>query len=159
MDFFMYQSNKLIQRKIVRCCREYFSQSEEIKDILDHGIGYDPGGRKKNNGEIESKESLSYRPGDVESKSDDVYDSYIKDISAYAKKIFNLILESLNVNPKDYHHTINPSFDTLSLIHYPDNSNKCGVKDCDWGYLTLLLTMTEGLQVKLGDKWIDVPVI
>jgi len=143
-------------------CKEYFSQDYEnkIQDIAKNGndIGYHPPGKHKKGFGIEVKESFTYRTGELSVNLD--YDDYIKEVSDYAKKIFKLIIRSLRKDPKIYDNTVSPSFDTLLLIHYPEEQNTNGVAPhTDWGYLTLLLTTNKGLQVKINNEWIDVPFI
>lgn len=162
---FFYVPIKYIEtERIINCCNEYFSRPIEFKrfdKVNEQGIGYTSFGRyNKEHDIIEAKESFNYRSGEINSVFSDTYDHYIKHVSEYAKKIFNLIIRSLEKEPIDYEHTVSPSFDTLSIIHYPQGSNKCGMSPhTDWGYLTLLLTIGDGLQVNVMDQWIDVPVL
>ncbi len=170
--FYVPVPDNIDVKSIMELIRRYFSLPCAVKSLESaqqhpNGLGYLPSGRyKKDHGLTEVKESYQYQQNNLESQYKVQYDKYIESISGYAKKIFNLIILSLNADPNTYAKTVDPSFDTLTLIHYPVTfvtkgvkENKCGtVPHMDWGYLTLLATTASGLQIKRDNKWIDVPV-
>lgn len=171
--FFYVPGKNINVSHIMELTKKYFSLSEQTKSLQSarlhpNGMGYLPSGRyKKNHNMTEVKESYQYQKNIIESPNKLQYDQYIDLMSQYAKQIFNLIILSLDLDPSHYDKsletyakTIDPSFDTLTLIHYPVEKNKCGtVPHMDWGYLTLLATTTNGLQIKKDGQWIEVPII
>ncbi len=148
--------------------KRYFSlpDDEKMKHIMDkNGLGYAPlKSVKLDKKTIEMKESYSYRPNNFDHHIE--MNNYFNLMNTYAKNIFNKIIESLDLNPQDYNSAINPSFDTLTTIHYPEfkmtngSDSLFGVAPhTDWGLITLLVTTKEGLQININDDWIDVPLL
>lgn len=140
--------------------KKFFNQSDTIKKekmLNKDGMGYIPLDRMK--GEIIEKRELL--TGQLNSLKEDSYKRYYKEMLKYSKIIFEKILLSLNLNPSEYEESIMPSYDALTLIHYPvsDVTSYGVTSHTDWGFITILYTTTEGLQIKINGEWIDVPVI
>ena len=156
------QDHKIIS-DIMSNAREYFDQSSKNK-LADSrtplGLGYSALGKIRRNKPIELKESFSYRS--EYSRRVELYEEYMKVLHVYAERIFIKILDSLNISYDKS--IISPSFDTLTLIHYPKNinDNMVGINShTDWGFLTLIITDQTGLQIYDENKkiFIDVPVM
>jgi len=146
---------------IVEYAKDYFSCSNEIKmkQLIDKtGIGYSPlMALKLHPDKIDMKESYSYR---INTTDNHLLNRHYQLMSSIAKKIFIKILETINMDPTDY---VNKALGTLTLIHYPvlkdAMQNVVGCSEhTDWGFITLLYTTTSGLQIKVDDDWIDVPM-
>lgn len=144
---------------ILNYTKNYFSLNEEIKlkDIMTpNGLGYAPLKRVKlNKTIIEMKESYSFR----NQTKNDILENYYNTLSDYSKLIYSKIIESLNIN-----NDLNKSFNTLTLIHYPEyeknNNNIIGIAPhTDWGLLSILFTTTDGLQIYVNNEWINIPTI
>jgi isopenicillin N synthase-like dioxygenase len=147
--------------------KQLFNASDDVKKtyfVGPNGIGYTPLYKTKmNKDKIETKESVSYRKGEMD--ANELYDKSIDKFSKYAQLFFGKIIESLGLKLDDYTEAISNNFQTLSLIHYPlikgdSNDKQYGISEhTDWGFITLLCTTETGLQVKINNEWIDVPVI
>lgn len=167
---FFYMPYDEVDKNLIRDLfdhsKELFCTNEEIKRKYfsgKNGIGYSPLNTfKMDHSKIDMKESFTYRQNEME--NNELYDKAVDKLSTYAKTIFCRILESLNLDPKDYSTGMKDSFNTLSLIHYPPiksvpDNNLYGISEhTDWGFVTLLSTNENGLQVKINDEWIYIPV-
>lgn len=153
-----------IINKSLEQAKQYFSQDISTKsknaiNIIDNEyFGYRP--LKKinldNSDIIKYSETYNYRPGKTQYEINKIYDKCYNIMLKYATKILDQILKTLNVTEKYDNHN------TLYLIHYPENNSneRLGVPEhSDWGFLTLLVTTEEGLQIKTNDEWINVPII
>jgi isopenicillin N synthase-like dioxygenase len=138
----------------------YFNLPEHIKymDYKDNQhFGYIPLIKKN----TETNESYVYVNNDSLHKYHEIFSDYCNLVSTIAKKIFLNILNNLNIDDVYIKYLTEKPFEALRLIHYPltnNNTSICGCKEhTDWGYLALLITDSEGLQIKTTDGWIDVP--
>jgi isopenicillin N synthase-like dioxygenase len=151
---------KKIIEDIMNITKNYFTM--ENKDVLNsNGLGYAPLGRvkfSKNSDIIEMKESFTYRKNEIYFDESILLDKYIDFINKKGKEIFIKIMKELEI--KNYDIYIEEPYITLSLIHYPINNNtEYGIyPHTDWGFLTFLYTNEEGLQIKMNNKWIDIPI-
>lgn len=158
-----------IVNNMIELNKNYFSlqEDEKTKQILDkNGLGYAPLKRVSlNKDKKEIKESFSYRPNQIECIDNDLTKKYFDIMSKYSKNIFTKVIKSLNIPIENYVSAITPSFDTLTMIHYPkitntNDDNVCGIAPhTDWGLLTLLYTSTDGLQIKHDNQWFDIPTL
>lgn len=153
--------------------KKYFAltNDEKMKQIMDkNGLGYAPLKRVKiDKKTVEMKESYSFRPVNFDhcqQMDDDILNEYFKVMSKYGKNIFNKVIESLNLNPENYKPAIDPSYDTLTMIHYPLHPMTDGTDGLfgiaphtDWGLITLLVTTDIGLQININGEWVDVPLL
>ena len=127
-------------------------------------LGFIPKNRYSKSANItEIKEQVSYRPNEINinEKYNCQFDKYHSLMSTIAKQIFDNLLKCLNIQ-----NNYNESFNTLTLLHYKkDNEMKVDIKTfgirphTDWGYITILWTNNDGLQIKNNNEWIDVPTI
>ena len=117
--------------------KHFFGQDVSVKEMeqrTNDGLGYYRGTNV-------SKESLSYRYG-----NNDIYNKYMDIMAIYSSKVLDAILS--------YFKTSLPCsiiLPTLHLVHYPEQADgpKVGIAEhSDWGYLTLLVTTAEGLEVE-----------
>lgn len=147
--------------------KDYFNEDNHLKKnnpMNKDGIGYIPKNRYSKSANItEIKEQLSYRPNEINinEKYNNHFNKYHLFISFIAKQIFNNLLKYLNI-PNYY----NNSFNTLTILHYKkdndiSNDLHIGIRPhSDWGFITVLWTDNDGLQIKNNDGiWIDVPTI
>lgn len=161
------ESDKQLISELMTHCNQLFSASDEIKlSYPSHsdGLGFVPLNKQRlNKNKNDMRESYSYRIGQV--KNNELYNKAVTELSYYAKQIFFKILESLDLNPNDYEEGVMNGFNTLSLAHYPAIKSDIdkqiyGISEhCDWGFITLLSTTENGLQVKINDCWVDVPTL
>lgn len=161
--FYEYSDqDSLIINEAINQTKLYFGQQLDEKNnqsITDEYIGYRPKKmmcvKNKNDDITKYSETFSYRIG-CGYKLHTIFDSYYEIVSKCAEKIFDKISLLLKIDEK---------FDfcnTLQMIHYPESQNdeKKGIPDhTDWGFLTILVTTEKGLQVKMKNEWIDVPVV
>ena len=68
-----------------------------------------------------------------------------------------LLASSLELDTKDLQRHF--SRQTMGMNYYPTELTFGLSSHSDFGTITLLMQDVEGLQVKKGDKWINVPVI
>lgn len=142
----------------------FFNQNIETKTkniinlVDDEYLGYRPLKKIKldNNDIIKYSETYNYRPGNSQYEINKIYEKCYNIMLNNAINILDQILKILNVTEKY------EFYNTLHLIHYPesDNNELLGIPEhSDWGFLTLLITTEEGLQIKIKDEWINAPVI
>ena len=145
--------------------KEYFNEDDQFKNnhlMNKDGIGYIPKNRySKSKNITEIKEQLSFRPSElnINQKYDNNFNKYHLFMSFIAKQIFVNLLKCMNIT-YDFINT----FNTLTILHYKkddDITTDLGIRShTDWGYLTILWTDNDGLQIKNNDGvWIDVPVL
>jgi isopenicillin N synthase-like dioxygenase len=142
-----------------------FTASNDIKQSYYkgiNGIGYAPLAKTTlDASNIETKESFTYIIN--ENEKNELYDIAINILKNKAHIIFQKIIQSLHLNPNDYKYATDNSFNTLSLIHYPNiksdtTNNIYGISEhTDWGFVTLLSTKSEGLQIMINDEWVNIP--
>ena len=148
--------------------KEFFNLplSVKMKYPLDkRGLGYIPV-----SGDV-NKESFTYRSGQISSGYEKEFDEYIENAAMFARSIFIYLMDKLGVSPEKYVHYIepystNPSLRartevTLSIIHYPktiSSTAQIGFSPhTDWGFITLLYTDSDGLEIYTNDTWTKVP--
>lgn len=145
--------------------KDYFNLPlhEKMTQILNtDGLGYVPM-NKIRNGITVTKESYTYIPGKIISPFEKEFNDYYNYASNIATNIFIQLMESSNIPSEKYINYINPCYTTLSVIHYPQTSNNnisswVGLSPhTDWGFITILYTDNEGLQIFLNNEWINVP--
>ncbi len=138
------QEHQQIITDVLDEMKRFFEQDISIKEKeqrTNDGLGY-------YKGTTVTKESLSYRYG-----SNVIYNKYMDIVHIYSLKTYNAILSHFSIDlPTEF-------LPTLHLVHYPEQtSNQIGIAEhSDWGYLTLLVTTAEGLQIEKGGTYIPIP--
>ena len=154
----------------------YFEQNTESKKLdkrTEYGLGYLEMGRKLKNKLVEMNESFTYRPDYYHNNK--LLDEYMERMEKYATNVFTKIMHAMNIEYDNK--IINPSFNTLNLLHYSKNEeiigfdfddlsskqNQFGIQigvhpHTDWGFFTFLVTNNEGLQILVDDTYITVPI-
>lgn len=161
--FYFHVPNDEIINDTYKSTINFFSCDDEFKNqflMNKNGIGYIPKNRyhKKHN-LVELKEQISFRPNEIYINDllNQKLNHYYEYMSVLASNIFIKILESYQIDKSSY----TKSFNTLTLLHYKkiDQSNgEIGIREhTDWGYITILWTDSDGLQIKINDEWIDIP--
>lgn len=151
---------------ILQIEKEFFDLDDDTKNMYKmnkDGIGYIPKNRySKTNNITEIKEQITIRPGEIVlgHGHDQTINKYYESIYALAKKIFQNLLKCIGVDYNEY----NDFFNTLTLLHYKkDNNlsdNDLGIREhTDWGYMTVLWTDNDGLQIEVNDEWTNVPTL
>ena len=144
--------------------KDYFNLplDEKMIQVLNNdGLGYVPMNRIRN-GITVTKESYTYFPDKIISPFEKEFNDYYNYASNIAKNIFIQLMESSNIPSEKYTDYINPCYTTLSVLHYPQISNDMsswvGISPhTDWGFITVLYTDSEGLQIFIDNEWVDIP--
>ena len=135
-------NDREIVNDLINIAKKYFNDDINYKNkhlINKNGVGFSCIGKKTN----ELKELFTYRCGEINCEYNDIYNKYCSRMHNKAIKLFENIIKSLGCNINDYNHIVQPSLDTLTLLHYPlpINNNILGcLPHTDWGLLTFLYT-------------------
>jgi isopenicillin N synthase-like dioxygenase len=160
-------NEKLLIDKILVESKNYFNNEKDKIALNNQGLGYGIIGRTKNKNGIEireMKESLNYRPGELDLKFSKLLDDYICIINSKAKLFFEKLMEEINIPNNYYQEYITKPFLTLSIVHYPSIESNIdkgiyGIyPHTDWGFLTFLYTNEIGLQIDNNEQWLDIPL-
>ena len=95
----------------------------------------------------------------------DVWESYYSEMEMLAHRVMSAFAEALGLENSYFNNFIDHPISALRALHYPATKSSILQKQqragahTDYGSLTILLPQeeTSGLQIKRGDKWIDVP--
>lgn len=162
--FFYVKIDSCVLEKLLIETKEFFDYDMRTKCryiIGKNGFGYGPFKNKTSN-DVEIKESLSYNPSAIKYDSV-IMKEYFDTMSMYSRFIYSKIIESLGLDFDNYKIGADPGFNTLSLLHYPytnGNVQQIGKRPhTDWGFITLLYTTGNGLQIYVNNEWQDIPII
>jgi isopenicillin N synthase-like dioxygenase len=92
--------------------------------------------------------------------------AYAQALACLARQILSLLAESLNLSANYFDAFLADPMPVLRLLHYPPSTQPLlegqvgSGAHTDWGSVTLLAQDdVGGLQVKLGDAWVDAPPV
>lgn len=167
--FFYYyydNDNKKIIDDMLEYSKKYFALPQEMKErelMGQDGLGYAATKMFKLRKDIvEMKESYSQRHNSVIYQNNPVTQKYNKLLSTIGMEISNKIINFLDIKPEYCEKLVENTCETLTMIHYPvinNTNNICGCAEhTDWGYITILHTNENGLQIKIDDNWVDLPI-
>jgi isopenicillin N synthase-like dioxygenase len=152
---------------MIKKVKEYFNLpiNDKLKQILNKdGLGYVPMNKIREGIRV-TKESYTYIPNKIISPFEKEFNEYYNYASLIAKNIFLQLMSTSNIPVEKYIDYINPFYTTLSILHYPpilesnnDISSWVGISPhTDWGFITVLYTDNEGLEIFIDNEWVKVP--
>lgn len=162
--FYFKMENTLEINKIYKLSKEFFNLNDDTKNKYEgQRIGY----MSQLKNITEEREQLIFRPEKLKTFINDEINeqfvTYYSEVGIIASNIFNKILECYEIKKESYENT----FRKLAVIHYKhklniniDPTNCIGMREhTDWGFLTLLWTDSEGLQLKINNVWTNIPML
>jgi isopenicillin N synthase-like dioxygenase len=164
--------DKMLISEIFDYMIKYYNQSKDIKNNLkinNEGIGYAEDGEITFDKKISFRhESFTYKKNKIDNHPQEkLFEKYINKINEYTECIFKSLIHPLFPNDeetKEYFSKITSDCGSLTMSHYINVQSdiKKGVvglsEHTDWGFVTILYTQKEGLEIKVNNEWIRIPV-